>query len=92
LFGDPSDPKNANIELIEIDMNHEGFFNKFFCTHFYMVHTAFYLAKLQNVEGRDLISIAAKHPWWSNTSIDKHPSCVNIPNELEKEIKEAIVI
>jgi glucose/mannose-6-phosphate isomerase len=83
LFGDKTVPQNKNIEYVVIDLNQKGFFNKFFYAHFFTVYVAYYLGKLADVEGRDLISIAAKNPWWSQRSIELFPKCVDIPGVLE---------
>ncbi|KAJ5202174.1 bifunctional phosphoglucose phosphomannose isomerase [Penicillium cf. viridicatum] len=83
LFGSKSVPQNKNIEFINIDLNQDNFFRKFFFGHFFTVYVAFYLGKHANVEGRDLISIAAKNPWWSQKNIELHPKCVDIPSELK---------
>lgn len=82
LFGDKSVPQNKNIELVVIDMNQKNFFQKFYYAHFFTVYIAYYLGKLADVEGRDLISIAAKNPWWSARSIERFPKCVDIPGVL----------
>jgi glucose/mannose-6-phosphate isomerase len=83
LFGDKSVPQNKNIEIVTIDMNQQNFFQKFFYAHFFTVYVAYYLGKLADVEGRDLISIAAKNPWWSQKNIERFPKCVDIPGVLE---------
>jgi glucose/mannose-6-phosphate isomerase len=83
LFGDKSVPQNENIEFHSIVMDQDNFFKRFFHTHFFMVYTAYYLGRLADVEGRDLISIAAKNPWWSQRNIELFPKCVDIPSVLE---------
>ncbi|KAI1039452.1 hypothetical protein LB505_002588 [Fusarium chuoi] len=83
LFGSKDIPQNKNIEFINIDLNQENFFKKFFYGHFFTVYVAYYLGIHSNVEGRDLISIAAKNPWWSQRNIELHPKCVDIPAELK---------
>lgn len=92
LFGDKTLYQNQNIEFVRIDINQPDFFKKFYFTHFFMVEVAFYLGQMANVSGRDLISIAAKNPWWSKESIDEHPSCVDIPGDLSDNIKKSIEI
>jgi glucose/mannose-6-phosphate isomerase len=82
LFGSKAVPQNQNIEFINIDLNQDNFFKKFFFGHFFTVYIAYYLGKISNVEGRDLISIAAKNPWWSQRSIELFPKCVDIPSSL----------
>lgn len=83
LFGSKEVPQNRNIEFVNINLNQDNFFKKFFYGHFFTVYIAYYLGKLSNVEGRDLISIAAKNPWWSQRSIELYPKCVDIPPVLE---------
>jgi len=92
LFGDPDVKQNKNISVWRVDLDQDTFFKKFYYAHFFMVYVAFYLGKMSNVEGRDLISIAAKNPWWSQESIDEHPKCVDIPGELSSSIQESIEI
>jgi glucose/mannose-6-phosphate isomerase len=83
LFGDKSVPQNSNIEFVNIDLDQENFFKKFFFGHFFSVYIAYYLGLHADVTGRDLISIAAKNPWWSQRSIELFPKCVDIPSDLE---------
>ncbi|KVG71043.1 SIS domain-containing protein [Burkholderia ubonensis] len=90
LFGDKSIVQNRNIEIVQIDIDQDGFFKKFYATHFFMVHVAYFLGVQSDVEGRDLISIAAKNPWWSAESIAAHPKCVDIPGQLSDEIQKSI--
>lgn len=82
LFGDKGSMGNRNIEIVEVHLDQDDFLKKFYYGHFFMVYVAFALGQLANVEGRDLISIAAKNPWWSQRAIDEFPSCVDIPGEL----------
>jgi len=83
LFGDKSVPQNRNIEFVNIDLDQDGFFKKFFFGHFFSVYIAYYLGQYADVAGRDLISIAAKNPWWSKRSIELFPKCVDIPGNLD---------
>jgi glucose/mannose-6-phosphate isomerase len=83
LFGDKSVPQNSNIEFVNIDLDQENFFKKFFFGHFFSVYIAYYLGLHADVTGRDLISIAAKNPWWSQRSIELFPKCIDIPADLE---------
>ena len=92
LFADKSIPQNKNIEFVRIDLNQESFFKKFYFGHFFMVYVAFFLGKNSNIEGRDLISIAAKNPWWSQKSIEEHPKCVDIPGHLNDQIQKSIAL
>lgn len=85
LFGDATVAQNRRIEFVKIDLDHGSFFRNFFFAHFFAVYVAYYLGKLADVEGCDLISIAAKNPWWSQRSIELHPTCVDIPSVLETE-------
>ncbi len=85
LFDDKSVPQNENVEFINIDIDQEGFFKKFLFTHFFTVYVAYYLGQLSDVAGRDLISIAASNPWWSQRSIELFPKCVDIPSVLDPE-------
>jgi glucose/mannose-6-phosphate isomerase len=90
LFADKAIPQNKNIEFFDIHLDQKDFFQKFYFAHFLMVYVAMFLGQLSDVEGRNLISIAAKNPWWSQESIDEHPLCVNIPGELSDSIKQRI--
>jgi len=83
LFGGKDVPQNRNIEFVNIDLNQDNFFKKFFFGHFFTVYVAYYLGIHSNVEGRDLISIAAKNPWWSQRSIELFPKCIDIPSVLQ---------
>ncbi|KAJ5484337.1 hypothetical protein N7453_012291 [Penicillium expansum] len=85
LFGSKEVPQNCNIEFVQIDLDQDNFFKKFFFTHFFTIYVAYYLGKYSDVEGRDLISIAAKNPWWSQRSIELFPKCIDIPSVLESE-------
>jgi glucose/mannose-6-phosphate isomerase len=85
LLGDKSVPQNQNIEFVTIDINQDGFFKKFLYTHFFTVYIAYYLGCLADAPGRDLISIAASNPWWSQRSIELFPKCVDIPSVLDAE-------
>jgi glucose/mannose-6-phosphate isomerase len=85
LFGDKSIPQNKNIEFVTIDLDQEDFFKKFFFGHFFTVYVAYYLGLHADVAGRDLISIAAGNPWWSQRSIELFPKCVDIPSNLEPD-------
>jgi glucose/mannose-6-phosphate isomerase len=83
VLGDKSQPKNKQIELVVIDLDQKNFFQKFFFAHFFMMYVAYYLGQYVDAEGRDLISITAGNPWWSQKAIDAHPDCVNIPGKLD---------
>ena len=85
LFGGKEVPQNRNIEFVNIDLDQDNFFKKFFFGHFFMVYVAYYLGQYSDVEGRDLISIAAKNPWWSQRSIELFPKCIDIPSVLEPQ-------
>jgi glucose/mannose-6-phosphate isomerase len=82
LFGDKSVEANRNIEIVEVNLDQDDFLKKFYFGHFFMVQVAYALGRMAEVEGRDLISIAAKNPWWSQRAIDDFPVCVDIPAEL----------
>jgi glucose/mannose-6-phosphate isomerase len=92
LFGDKAVPQNRNIEFVVVDLDQDDFFKKFFFGHFFSVYIAYYLARIANVEGRDLISIAAKNPWWSQRSIELFPECVDIPSSLESRSEEPVAV
>jgi glucose/mannose-6-phosphate isomerase len=85
LFGDDSVPQNRNIEFLHLELDQDGFFRRFFYGHFFTVYVAYFLGLLADVTGRDLISIAAKNPWWSARSIELFPECVDIPSNLEPD-------
>jgi len=92
LFADKSTAQNRNIEFFELRLDQKDFFQKFYFAHFFMVYVAFFLGKMSNIQGRDLISIAAKNPWWGQESIEAHPQCVDIPGELSDSIKKSIEV
>ncbi|MFI9387184.1 hypothetical protein [Kutzneria sp. NPDC052558] len=77
---DKSAPQNENIEFVTIDIDQDGFFKKFLFTHFFTVYIAYYLGRLADAAGRDLISIAASDPWWGQRSIELFPQCADIPS------------
>lgn len=85
LFGDDSIPQNKNIEIITLVLDQPTFFERFFFGHFFTVYIAYYLAKMADVAGRDLISIAAGNPWWSQRNIELFPKCVDIPSSLDAD-------
>ena len=87
VLGDKSHSKNKPIELIVVNLDQKDFFQKFFFAHFFMVYVAYYLGQYVDAEGRDLISITAGNPWWSQRAIEAHPSCINIPGKLSTEIE-----
>ena len=89
LFGGKAVPQNRNIEFVNIDLDQDNFFKKFFFGHFFTVYIAYYLGKYTDAEGRDLISIAAKNPWWSQRSIELFPKCIDIPSVLEPQTENA---
>lgn len=82
VFDDKSIKKNKNIEFIKIKLDQKNFFQKFFYAHFFSVYVAYYLGIYNDAEGRDLISITAGNPWWSEKAIEAFPKCVNIPGNL----------
>lgn len=82
LFGGKELAQNRNIEFVTIDLDQDGFIKKFLFGHFFTVYVSYYLGRLADVAGRDLISIAAKNPWWSRRSIELFPECVDIPADL----------
>jgi glucose/mannose-6-phosphate isomerase len=90
LFGDKTVAPNHNIEIITIDLDQNGFFQKLFFAHFFTVYIAYYLGLHTDASGRDLISIAAKNPWWSQRSIDLFPKCVDIPSDLSPSHASAV--
>lgn len=92
LFGDKSVPQNRNIEFAVIDLDQAGFFKKFYFGHFFSVYVAYYLGLRADVTGRDLISIAAKNPWWSQRSIELFPKCVDIPADLSERSAAAVAV
>jgi glucose/mannose-6-phosphate isomerase len=92
VFGDESVPQNRNIEFVNIELDQENFFKRFFFGHFFMVYIAYYLSQHADVTGRDLISIAAKNPWWSQRSIELFPKCVDIPSVLEPHSDHAAAV
>jgi glucose/mannose-6-phosphate isomerase len=82
IFSNEADLANKNIVFLRIDLDQPDFLKKFFYTHFFMVYIAYFLAQQTNILGRDLISLTAKNPWWSQKNIDKYESCIDIPSEL----------
>jgi glucose/mannose-6-phosphate isomerase len=89
LFGDKGVAQNKNIEFVTVDLDQEDFFKKFFFGHFFTVYIAYYLGLHADVTGRDLISVAAGNPWWSQRSIELFPKCVDIPSSLEPKPAES---
>jgi glucose/mannose-6-phosphate isomerase len=92
LFGDRGVHQNRHIEFVHIELNQKNFFQRFFFGHFFTVYIAYYLGQLADVEGRDLISIAAANPWWSQRSIELFPKCVDIPSSLEPGDARALAV
>jgi glucose/mannose-6-phosphate isomerase len=92
LFGDKRIPQNRNIEFVNINLDQDNFFKKFFFGHFFTVYIAYYLGRHADAAGRDLISIAAKNPWWSQRSIELFPKCVDIPGNLEPHGHSAVAV
>jgi len=84
-LGDKAVAQNQNIEFVNIELNQKNFFHSFFFAHFFTVYIAYFLGKYNNVEGRDLISITAGNPWWSQKSIEAFPSCTDIPGVLDPQ-------
>jgi len=82
LFADKSIAQNKQIEFVKIDLNQKNFFQKYFFANFFSIYVAYHLGNYINTEGRDLISIAAGNPWWSQRSIEKFPQGVDIPGKL----------
>jgi len=75
-------------------LDQKNFFQKFFYAHFYSVYIAYYLGIYNDAEGRDLISITAGNPWWSQKSIEAFPKCIDIPGDLhgiEKEVFNGVI-
>jgi glucose/mannose-6-phosphate isomerase len=82
LFADKQIAQNKNIEFFTIDLNQKNFFQKYFYANFFTIYVAYHLGNYTNTEGRDLISITAGNPWWSQRSIEKFPNGVDIPGQL----------
>lgn len=85
MLGDKSVAQNQSIEFVNIELDKKNFFHNFFFAHFFTMYIAYFLGKYNDVEGRDLISITAGNPWWSQKSIEAFPSCTNIPGVLEPQ-------
>jgi glucose/mannose-6-phosphate isomerase len=82
LFADKRIAQNKNIEFVNIDLNQKNFFQKYFFANFFSIYVAYHLGNYTNTEGRDLISITAGNPWWSQRTIEKFPTGVDIPGNL----------
>ena len=85
LFSDKEVIQNKNIEFIKIDLNQSNFIEKYFFANFFTIQIAYHLGLYNDTEGRDLISIAAGNPWWSQKNIEFHPDCSEIPGILTAE-------
>jgi len=83
VFGDKKIPQNKNIEFIDLHMNQKNFFQKFFYAHFFNIYVAYFLGIYTDATGRDLISITAGNPWWSQKAIEAFPKCIDIPGNLK---------
>lgn len=92
VLGDKTVERNEKIEFVNIELDQKDFFQKFFFAHFFSVYVAYYLGQLNDAEGRDLISITAGNPWWSQRSIELFPKCTDIPGSLEPEEKPRAMI
>lgn len=92
-LGDKAVAQNQSIEFVNIELNQKNFFHRFFFAHFFTVYIAYFLGKYNDAEGRDLISITAGNPWWSQKSIEAFPSCTDIPGILNtQEAKEEALV
>ncbi len=85
LFADKSIPQNKNIEFFNIELDQNNFIEKYFFANFFAIQIAYHLGIHNDTEGRDLISIAAGNPWWSQENIAAHPDCRDIPGALAVE-------
>jgi len=94
VFDNKKVAQNKQIEFVNINLDQKNFFQKFFYAHFYSVYIAYYLGIYNDAEGRDLISITAGNPWWSQKSIEAFPKCIDIPGDLhgiEKEVFNGVI-
>lgn len=91
VLGDKSVERNEMIEFVNIELDQKDFFQKFFYAHFFSVYVAYFLGQLNDAEGRDLISITAGNPWWSQKNIELFPKCTDIPGVLDPEAKPKAV-
>lgn len=91
VFDNKKVPQNKKIEFVNIKLNQKNFFQKFFYAHFFSVYVAYYLGIYNDAEGRDLISITAGNPWWSQKSIEAFPKCIDIPGKLNGIEHEQVI-
>ncbi len=61
--------ENQKISFVQIEMNHDNFFQQLFSTLLFVHHVTYELGKYYNVKSRDLISQAAQNQWYSIDTI-----------------------
>lgn len=69
VLNDKKMEQNNHIELIEIKMDQNNFFNKLFSTLFFVNHIAYHLGTYYDTKSRELISTTAGNPWYSQKTI-----------------------
>ncbi len=83
VFADKAALQNRGVQFMKVVLDQGDFCQKYLFGNFLMMHVAFHLGCRVNTAGRDLISITAGNPWWSQASIERFPRCVDIPTDLE---------
>jgi glucose/mannose-6-phosphate isomerase len=83
IFADTAIVQNRRVQFLKVVLDQGDFCQKYLFGNFLMMHVAFHLGCRLNTAGRDLISITAGNPWWSQASIDRFPRCIDIPANLE---------
>jgi glucose/mannose-6-phosphate isomerase len=85
VFTDKAASQNRHVKFMKVVLDQDDFCQKYLFGNFLMMHVAFHLGCRVDAAGRDLISITAGNPWWSQASIERFPRCIDIPANLESQ-------
>ncbi len=69
ILTDKKAKQNKNITLVEIKMEQDNFFKKFFSTLLFVNYIAYFLGIYNDMESRELISTSAGNPWYNQKTI-----------------------
>jgi hypothetical protein len=69
ILTDKNAEQNKNISLVEIKMEQDNFFKKFFSTLLFTNYIAYLLGIYYDTESRELISNSAGNPWYNQKTI-----------------------
>lgn len=69
VLTDKNTKQNKNIEIIEIKLDQENFFQKFFSNLLFINYVAYFSGIYYDTESRELISISADNPWYNQKTI-----------------------